>query len=242
MNNQLNGKHIELLHKTKLFNRLTSHALESIIPDFKLRIYSRGATIFNQGDEGRSLYVVFDGLVRVFHLNEEGNKTTVNFFEDGEIFGEFAAIDDEPRSATAMAATHVVLLEMRGEHITYHLQQTPGMALAMCRQLVYKARITSQYAEMVAQRDAKTGLLGEIIRYTLKFGKELEADRRYELDLGLTQEELGTLIGKGRTTINPILRDAEKRGLLLFTRGKITIFDLPRLIGEVDTGLSNPRE
>lgn len=237
MNQRLTNEHLTLLKTTLLFGELPEPVFEKVVQDFRIRDYTRRSEIFHQGDESRSLYVIVSGLVRIFHLNENGDKTTVNFFDDGQIFGEFAVIDGSLRSATAQAVTNCVLLEMSGQYISYHLTQTHGVALAMCKLLVHKARITSRYAETIAQHDAKESLFAELLRYTHKFGRELEPGKRYELDLGLTQEELGTLIGKGRTTVNPILKDAEKRGLLKFEKGIITILDLPRVIREAGASI-----
>ncbi|RDH48152.1 transcriptional regulator, partial [Mastigocladus laminosus WC112] len=52
-------------------------------------------TIFNEGDEGRSLYIIVSGKVKV-HIG----KQQLAIFPKGESFGEMAVFDAQPRSAS----------------------------------------------------------------------------------------------------------------------------------------------
>ena len=68
-------------------------------------------------------------------------------------------------------------------------------------------------------------------------GQEKEKGKRYELDLGLNQADLATLVGARREWVNRILRDWQQRGLILFEKDKLFILDLPRVIEEHDSRL-----
>ena len=57
----------------------------------------------------------------------------------------------------------------------------------------------------------------------------------YELDLGLSQADLATLVGARREWVNRILQDWRKRGLIEYDSGKIIILDLPRVQAELDS-------
>ena len=62
-------------------------------------------TLFNQGDEGNKAYMIVAGKLSV-----EVDKNEVGFMSDGEVFGELALFDDEPRSANAIATENTQLL------------------------------------------------------------------------------------------------------------------------------------
>jgi CRP/FNR family transcriptional regulator, cyclic AMP receptor protein len=59
--------------------------------------YADGAILFNRGDEGDCAFIVKRGKVRIY------NGVPIEVMQAGEIFGEMALIDDEPRSASAVA-------------------------------------------------------------------------------------------------------------------------------------------
>ena len=110
----------------------------------------------------------------------------------------------------------------------------PNLALARIRLLAAKARWTAEYAEAVAQYDAAGRLLHILLRYNEQIGEEVEPGRVYELDLGMNQTDLATLVGARREWVNRILQDWRKRGLIECKAGKIIILDLPRVQAERD--------
>lgn len=222
------------LKETPLFQELGENVIAYLADDFRVRHYRKGEIIVHQGDESRSFYVVIRGKARIYHLNPAGEETTVTILSPRQLMGEFALIDGQPRSATAQAITTTTLLEMSSERCLHHLEHIPGFALAMCRQIVNKARWTSTYAETIARFDTAGRLLHFLITYNDELGEELEPGRRYLIDLGLNQSDLATLVGAKRGWVNHILQEWRKRELIEFDSGKITILDLPAVERERD--------
>lgn len=225
---------ISFLHRVPLFATLTESELGALARDFRQREFAKGDVIFRQGDEGRDLYVVFKGKVRIFKLSPAGNETSLNIFSAGDIFGEFAPLDGEPRSATAIALGRCTVWQMSAETFLSHFRSKTELALQLARLLARKLRWTAAYAETIAQYDAAGRLLHVLLLYNEQFGEELEAGKRYSLDLSLNQTDLASLVGARREWINRLLRDWEGRNLLHYQSGKLTILDLPRLREERD--------
>jgi len=218
----------EFLVQVPLFAGQSPTFLSQIAPDFRARAYRPKEIIFHQGDDSRNLYVVHTGKVRTYHLTEEGEETTVDILGQHQLLGEFALLDGAPRSATAQTMSDSLLLEMNSERCLHYLETTPGLALAMCRQVVAKVRWTTAYAEKVASMEAEQSLAQLLLLFREKFGQTLEPGKGYRIDLGMDQGELATMVGKSRQWINGILRSWEKRGLAKFEDKKITILDLER--------------
>jgi len=226
---------ITFLKETAFFAEVEESMLTYLVNDFRVRNYRKGDIIFHQGDESRSLFIVIEGKVRVYHLTAGGEETTVTILASRQLLGEFSLIDGQPRSATAQAITASRLLEMAGTRVMHHLTHIPGLALAMCRQIVHKARWTTMYAETIARFDAAGRLLHFLLLYNTEFGQALEPGKCYLLDLGLNQSDLATLVGAQRGWVNHILGEWRKRGLIEFEDGKITILDLNRVQQERDS-------
>lgn len=68
--------------------------------------FDAGDTIFEEGDAGDRLYVVTSGLVQISKKGPRGD-VPIGYVGAGEVFGELALIDDEPRMGTARAVTDV---------------------------------------------------------------------------------------------------------------------------------------
>ena len=73
-------------------------------PGVSTRNFTKGKTIFQEGDRGDEFFVVMRGQVEI----RSGDRHFETLGPDG-IFGEMALIDDGPRSATAIALTDVTL-------------------------------------------------------------------------------------------------------------------------------------
>jgi len=87
-------------------------------------------TIFRQGEEGRSLYIVVSGRVKV-HI---GNKQLAEV-EQGKYFGEMAVFDTQPRSASATTLEPCEFLELTQEQLYDAIEETPDIAVNIIREL-----------------------------------------------------------------------------------------------------------
>lgn len=228
-------RRLELLKTFPLFRDLRAGEVAALLEDLRLREYGKDEIIFRQGDESRTVYLVLKGLVRIYRISPSGDETSIDIFSTHDLIGELAALDYQPRSATAVAVGPVTLLLMSQERFLYHLRAMPDLALALARLLAQKLRWTAAFAESVAQFDAAGRLLHFILLYNARYGRELEPGLRYELDLAMSQSDLASMVGARREWINRILADWRKRGLLEFDRGVITILDHPRVVAERDS-------
>ena len=94
-----------------------------------------GAVIFREGDPGEEMYVVQEGRVEI-RVGEE----VVETLGPGEIFGELALIDDQPRSATAVAVTASRVAAVPEARFHFMVQQTPRFALQVMRVMAERLR------------------------------------------------------------------------------------------------------
>ena len=85
--------------------------------------FKRGAVIFKEGEPANVMYVVLSGVVDL-----QLNGITVNQVSEDQIFGEMALIDDNPRSATAIALVDCTVAAIDQKRFEYIIQQTPNFA------------------------------------------------------------------------------------------------------------------
>lgn len=229
------SRQVAFLRQVQPFATLDEEALTRVAADFQQVTYKRDEVIFRQADQSREIYVIAKGKVRIYKVSPSGGETSINIFFPTDIVGEFAAIDDKPRSAAAKAIGSCALLRLSQEKLLAYMRAFPDLAIGMARLLTSKIRWTAAYAETVAQYDAAGRLLHTLLLYNAQYGQVQEPNKRYLLDLDLNQADLASLIGARREWVNRLLQDWRRRGLIEYERGKITILDLPRVIQERDS-------
>ncbi|HEY9838651.1 MAG TPA: cyclic nucleotide-binding domain-containing protein [Vampirovibrionales bacterium] len=92
-------------------------------------------TIFTEGQEGRSLYIVVSGKVRV-HI---GNRDLAKL-EQGTCFGEMSLFDAEPRSASVTTLESCECLVLTQQQLYDAIDETPGIAINIIRLLSRRIR------------------------------------------------------------------------------------------------------
>ena len=107
--------------------------------DIGTRRVRAGGVIFREGEDADEFFVIKSGYVRI----QIGNRVVADLTAD-TIFGEMALIDDEPRSATALAITDVELVPVSEKQFLFLVSQTPYFALKVMRVLAQRLRVTNK--------------------------------------------------------------------------------------------------
>lgn len=100
-----------------------------------VQYFSAGETIFQQGDAGDLMFVVQEGSVDII-VNDQVVETAV----EGGVIGEMAIVDDELRSATAVAQTECKLVPLDEKSFLDHVHRTPFFALQVMRIMTGRLR------------------------------------------------------------------------------------------------------
>src|SRR5437660_11243903 len=111
--------------------------------------------LFEDGP-GDALYVVAKGQVKVVLIGEDGREVILSVLGEGDFFGEMSLIDEEPRSAHVIAMEDSNLLVIRREDFQAILQQSPGIATGLLRELSRRLRRVDEKVGSLALR-AVTG-------------------------------------------------------------------------------------
>ncbi len=96
-----------ILKKSNLFSETPDEALAEVAQTLKETSVPARQLIIEKGAPGNSMYMIASGKVRVFDENR-----TLNYLEEGDVFGEMAVLDPAPRSASVEAVMDTDLLEI----------------------------------------------------------------------------------------------------------------------------------
>ena len=108
----MNADYLKIISNIGLFQPLNEPQSHQVLGRMKERRLNTGERLYEQGQPGDSMVVVLDGILRVEVIDTAGNSQTVATIQAGESVGEMSVLDPAPRSASVIAASDVVLLEL----------------------------------------------------------------------------------------------------------------------------------
>jgi len=183
--------------------------------------------IFRQGDPGSSMMGVLSGRVRICNYSAEGKEVTLNIVRKGEFFGEIALLDGKTRTAEAVAIEPTDLLVLERRHFLPWLEAHSTVCLRMFGVLCDRLRRTSIQLEDTLFLEVPCRLARCLVRLATAFGVAEKGGTR--IDVKLSQQQLGTLVGITRESTNKHLNEWQRDGLITVSAGSITIRDLEGL-------------
>lgn len=211
---------MRILMQDEWFSGLPGPLRELIVDKSKRREFAAGAPVFVTGDPPTGQFAVLEGAVKLTASNAEGKQMIFGIFRPGSWFGHLAVLDEKPRfqDATAMGRTRLMFLSKPA--FDGIVTQEPRYALDFTRLICQHIRVAM---EMWAE--SMTAPLSARVAQTL-----LEiATGPQTPNTRITQESLAAMIGVSRQTVNRVLKNYEKQGLIDVRYGRIVVSD-PRLL------------
>lgn len=133
-NTLINFDKIQLLRSTDIFTQTAEHALLDLADILEEVKYKDQEVIFNKGDLGYFMYLIYRGNVRIDDLGRE-----ITTFGPNDFFGELSLLDPEPRSASAIAIGDVTLFKLEREPfydiMSNRTEVTKGIMKVLCRRI-----------------------------------------------------------------------------------------------------------
>ena len=108
----------ELLQSNPLFSRLPESEINHLVGYFNVREYRAGENLFRQGNEGTTMYVLVEGLLRSkVEYEETNNPGDYEKIQPAQHFGEECVLGPNKRHATVSAVTDCLVLEIEAEQV-----------------------------------------------------------------------------------------------------------------------------
>jgi CRP/FNR family transcriptional regulator, cyclic AMP receptor protein len=133
-----------LVRKVKIFQELRDDFLVRLASVMKELSFPSGHTIVTQGEEGRSLFILISGQVRVHSGDRELAR-----LDQGACFGEMSVFDAEPRSATVTTVEDCECLTLTQQQLYEAIEETSGLAINIIRLLSRRTRELNEKLDQV---------------------------------------------------------------------------------------------
>ena len=203
-----------------LFDLLPEADRGALLTTTRRRRFRRSDTIFHEGDPGDALHVISQGIVAIRVTTPLGDVATVSVLGPDDAFGEHAAIvDGAARSASAVAVTQVETLAISRpafDDLRDHHPRVERLIVAMLAQQVHR---TTEHLLEALYVPADKRILRRLLQLQGIGGAAADAP------LPFTQEDIASLAGTTRPTVNRVLTRLRDDHLIELARGSVTVLD-----------------
>ena len=208
-----------ILKEHFLFGGLSDQDLEKLLTQFSTRSYKTGQYVFHQWDEADRLYVILSGKVSIEIITAEGKVVKITSLGPGSLFGEFALLDDLPRSASVVISSDAILASLSAHVFQTLIDDQPSITKGLLKHLVKNIRNSNVELEglvtfSLLQRTAKL-----LLRLSGMEGDQIK----------ITQRQLGEMLFASREKVNAKLKELEKQGAIRRKHRRIEILSRDKL-------------
>jgi CRP-like cAMP-binding protein len=184
------------------------------------RRFDRGVVVCHRGDPGDALHLVVSGRFTVQTTTPVGETVTVRLLGRGDIFGELALVDASPRSATITAIEPSETFSVYVDDFQRLRSRYPAVNDVLVGLLAREVRSLSERLLEALYVPSEKRIRRRLVELTEVYGGDGE-----NVELPLTQAELGEFAGAARATVNRVLREEERLGAVELRRGRTVVLD-----------------
>jgi CRP-like cAMP-binding protein len=175
--------------------------------------YEPDDIIFCEYELGNEFYFILNGKVKIVKIINNREKT-IDVLMDGDVFGEMSILEEEPRSAGAVAVDKVKLLKFHRDNFDTLLQGNPQLAYKLL--LIFSKRIYDQKRRlMILLLDEPQLKVMDVMLMLTE--QEPMFETQSEFNIQVTPQQIASWAGMAEA-------DAQKELTHLARLGKIDIF------------------
>lgn len=175
----------------------------------------------HEGDPADSVHVIVKGRVASLVNSRLGQHLTFSIMGEGELFGELALLSTEgQRSATIRALEATETLRVGREDFQRLRLQTPEVSEILIQLLVRRVLRLSQHLREALHVPVEARICRRLLELAALYGSSAPGTV-----IPLSQDDLAGLTGAARATVNRVLREEERRGVVALRRRRVTIVD-----------------
>jgi CRP-like cAMP-binding protein len=202
----------ELLRTVPIFAELSEADIASLARLTSRRTCPKDTVVFFENEEGDSFFCIVGGRIKVTILGDDGREVILSVLGRGDFFGEMALLDNEPRSATAIAVEDTELLSLHRNDFQSVLSDNRSIMSALIKILTARLRRANHQISTLALLDVYGRVARVIVDTARDEGKRLK-DGRIAFRRA-THQEIANRIGTTRETVTRMLKDLERQGLI----------------------------
>ena len=226
MANLIANEKRKLVDGHALFGGLSRADLDALLTHARFERHPAGRKIFEKGAPGRSMMAILSGSVRISASSAPfGRELVLTILQPGDIFGEIALLDGQPRTADATAVSDCELLVLDRRDFLPFLEQRSDVSLQLLKMFCHRLRHTNEHVEHAVFEHMNRRLARTLLHLANSNPQAGKTDTSFSIRV--SQQELADMVGATRESINKKLRGWQRAGLVRLGSRLIVVPDIP---------------
>jgi len=199
-----------------LFEGLKPEELEAFGHKVVRRKFEKGQPVFLQGDQVQSIFLVKKGSIRLIKVLENGTEVFLDIRKAGDYLGEYILNDLNtvapyayPVSAWCM--DEVCICGFTKKIFEEMVLEYPSIGLKVIKTMAGRITSLNERIGAMSQVHLEEKIYSVLLNVAREFGRT-ESDGYYSLDMPLTHEDLGFLVGAHRVSVTRIMKRLKETG------------------------------
>ncbi|WP_067566574.1 FNR family transcription factor [Candidatus Doolittlea endobia] len=181
----------------------------------------KGQTLFQAGDELRSLYAIRSGTIKSYTITEQGDEQITGFHLSGNLMG-FDAIGSSQHPSFAQALETSMVCEIPFEHFDDLFGKIPNLRQKIMRLMSSKIKSQQDMLLLLSKKNAEERLAAFIYKLSYRFAQRGFSPREFQLTM--TRGDIGNYLGLTVETISRLFGRFQKSRILA-VKGKYIIIE-----------------
>jgi CRP/FNR family transcriptional regulator, cyclic AMP receptor protein len=173
--------------------------------DKQVRMFDQGAVIFRENEEGSEMFIIIQGVVEIRKSTGPSSSKILTTLQKGDMFGEMAIIEKQPRSATAVAVQPTRVLVLNDRLYDSMLGSNPDFARKMNRVLSERIRRADSIIQNIMTTNRQNQLWSGLLQYAKERGVSTFKGSRVNVveftqwaieHLGITEKDVQAIVAQ----------------------------------------------
>jgi len=200
--------------------------LERAAKNSRWRNYGAQEQIIDRQSEATDVFFVVDGRARVVNYSISGREITLDDIDAGGVFGELAAIDGQPRSASVMALTPCSVAIMPQDRFLELVEANSSVALKVMRGLASIIRNSTERIMDLSTLAANNRVQADLLRQALN---NLDGENRAVISPIPVHADIASRVSTTRETVARVMNDLARQGIVERQKDALVVQDVEQL-------------
>ncbi|MCA1941590.1 MAG: Crp/Fnr family transcriptional regulator [Caenispirillum bisanense] len=210
-----------------LLDSLTVEERDALGRTCRWRRYASGEQIIDRSSDSRDVFFVIGGAVRVVIYSLSGREIALDDITAGGVFGELAALDGSPRSASVMAIGETTVASMTADQFLRVLREHPDVALALMRRLATVIRVSGARILDLSTLGANNRVHADLL--ALCRTAEVTPEGHARIRPIPVHSDIAARVSTTRETVARVLNDLSRQGIVRRDADALVVLDVERL-------------
>jgi CRP-like cAMP-binding protein len=217
---------LETLSRVELLADLSAAERRTLEQSCRWRRYAAHEQIIDRQSDTRDVFFVVEGQVRVVNYSLSGREITLDDFGIGGIFGELAAIDGQPRSASVMALKPSLIAAIPPDLFLSILERNPKVAIKVMKHLTAVVRNSTERIMDLSTLAANNRVQADLLRQARA---NMKGDNVAEIRPIPVHGDIASRVSTTRETVARVLNDLARKGIVERRKDSLVVQDVERL-------------